>query len=387
MSTAPASDLKPALEKTAWAFRGYNVTNLGKTTELMKVPQYTTIVTEVLETVSQLASAILRKKIDYVSQVEEERETTLETYPEATGLILGIELAQLRILEEQFEIPYESALLATGYSLGEVTALVKSGVFQLEDAMKTVMNLAQDAGSLATEVTMGILFSRSPEIDFNLVNRRCMEITAEGQGTIAISSYLSPNTLLLLGQHQTIDRFKETIEDHFTDRIHLKKNPDQWPPIHTPIVWQKNLTDRAGLLLSSVSTSYETPSPKLISCVTGKADYTTENAREMMRMWVDHPQQLWDVIESILDEGVERIIHIGPEPNIIPATLTRLSNNVQTQLNQRSFAGMGLRAVSRIVRHRSWLSQLLSADATLLRAPFVENIILEDWLLEQHPGT
>ncbi|MDA1015357.1 MAG: hypothetical protein O3A00_13015 [Planctomycetota bacterium] len=40
--------------------------------------------------------------------------------------------------------------------------------------------------------------------------------------------------------------------------------------------------------------------------------------------------------------------------------------------------------MSRIVRrHRPWLAGLLSSDAALLRAPFVEQIMLEDWLLEQ----
>jgi [acyl-carrier-protein] S-malonyltransferase len=45
---------------------------------------------------------------------------------------------------------------------------------------------------------------------------------------------------------------------------------------------------------------------------------------------------------------------------------------------------LGLRAASRIVRRRRpWLSNLLSENASLLRAPFVEQVIVEDWLLQQ----
>jgi [acyl-carrier-protein] S-malonyltransferase len=34
---------------------------------------------------------------------------------------------------------------------------------------------------------------------------------------------------------------------------------------------------------------------------------------------------------------------------------------------------------------RPWLASVLPARASLLRAPFVEHIILEDWLLENAP--
>ena len=85
----------------------------------------------------------------------------------------------------------------------------------------------------------------------------------------------------------------------------------------------------------------------------------------------------------MLASGVETIVHVGPEPNIIPATLNRLSNNVTAQLSSGSWASLGLRAISRIARTRPWLSSMISSDATLLRAPFLEQIVLEDWLLEQ----
>ena len=99
---------------------------------------------------------------------------------------------------------------------------------------------------------------------------------------------------------------------------------------------------------------------------------------------MDHPQRVWDGVDQTLADGVETIIHVGPEPNIIPATFTRLSNNVTAQLSGRSLTSLGLRAVSRLVqRRRPWLTNLISSDATLFRAPFVEHIKLEDWLLEQ----
>jgi hypothetical protein len=55
---------------------------------------------------------------------------------------------------------------------------------------------------------------------------------------------------------------------------------------------------------------------------------------------------------------------------------------VQAQLTGNSLNKLGLRAMARAVR-RPWLTALLPSRTALLRAPTVEHIILEDWLLAQ----
>ena len=54
-----------------------------------------------------------------------------------------------------------------------------------------------------------------------------------------------------------------------------------------------------------------------------------------------------------------------------------LSEDVVSQTQE----SRSLRALSAAVR-RLWLRRLLPQRAALLRAPYVEHIILEDWLLE-----
>ena len=54
---------------------------------------------------------------------------------------------------------------------------------------------------------------------------------------------------------------------------------------------------------------------------------------------------------------------------------------MQAQLTGNSLNSLGLRAMARAVR-RPWLTALLPSRTALLRAPAVEHIILEDWLLE-----
>ena len=63
---------------------------------------------------------------------------------------------------------------------------------------------------------------------------------------------------------------------------------------------------------------------------------------------------------------IKTVIHVGPAPNIIPATFKRLSENVRAQ--NSGFQRRGMRAVISLAR-RSWLSKLLPKRSALLRAP------------------
>ena len=125
------------------------------------------------------------------------------------------------------------------------------------------------------------------------------------------------------------------------------------------------------------------PNPTLLSCVTGEASYDAENTRELLTDWTDHPQRLWDVIDRTLAMGAEVVIHVGPRPNLIPATFTRLGNNVEPP------PGQPLHADARPGRRlAAWAGTPGSPGScrrgpSLLRAPFLTHVILEDWLLDQ----
>jgi [acyl-carrier-protein] S-malonyltransferase len=127
------------------------------------------------------------------------------------------------------------------------------------------------------------------------------------------------------------------------------------------------------------------PCPPVLSMVTGERSYDDYHARDILRDWVDHPQRLWDAICETLSSGISTVIHVGPGPNVIPATFNRLSENVHQQISGRRLARMGMRAAEGMAR-RPWLSALLPSRAALLRAPLLKHIILEDWLLENAPG-
>jgi [acyl-carrier-protein] S-malonyltransferase len=240
--------------------------------------------------------------------------------------------------------------------------------------------MAEDCVALAHDVTMGIVFSRGPVIDEHQVRRLCLLITSEGRGVIGISSVLAPNSLLILGQGETVARFKEMMHDFLPAPAHLRVNDHRWPPLHTPIVRQKHVPDRASVMMDTMQGGLAPPCPPILSLVTGKASYNDVDARDLLRDWVDHPQRLWDAVYGTLAAGVKTVVHVGPEPNLTPATFTRLSENVVQQTTGRGFGKLGLRAVSGMAQ-RPWLAAVLPSRTALLRAPMIQQVILEDWLL------
>ena len=180
-------------------------------------------------------------------------------------------------------------------------------------------------------------------LDFDTVHRLCLEITQRGEGTIDISTYLSPNSVLLIGQNGTLCHFEARIQEIFGRQSGVALHKNRFPPLHTPIMWQSNIPNRTALLLQTIPGGFSAPVPPVLSMVTGQASYGEFNSRELMHQWVDHPQRLWDIVYKVLAENVETVIHVGPAPNLLPATFRRLSNNLAAQMQGRGLGSLSLR--------------------------------------------
>ena len=381
-----ANSLQAKIATTAFAFRGYNTTNLGRTPELLAHPTYGRTINRYLQRGSEICAEYIGRPVDLVGAVTRREEPGMDRYAEAVTLIVAADLAQVELLEEFHGVRFREAKMAYGYSLGELSAAACAGVFSMAEVLSVPVAMAADCAALAENVTMGVLFSRGPAIDELDINRLCRLITSEAQGEIAVSAILTPNTYLLLGQNDTIARFKAEMHKFLPDPAHIKLNPDKWPPLHTPIARQRNIPDRAAVMMSRMKGGFQPPCPPVLSLVTGERSYDDYHARDILRDWIDHPQRLWDAVCETLSSGITTLIHVGPGPNVIPATFHRLSENVTQQASSgRALGRMGMRAAAGLAR-RPWLSAILPTRATLLRAPMLKHVILEDWLLENPPG-
>src|SRR5687767_12745074 len=115
------TELQQRLSRVAFAFRGYNITNLGRTAELLAHCAYRSIIQTHLDRASATVSDTIGRRVDLVARVREDKETTLDEYPEAVALIAAMAQAQLECLEQVFAIRYRESRLAFGYSLGEIS--------------------------------------------------------------------------------------------------------------------------------------------------------------------------------------------------------------------------------------------------------------------------
>ncbi|WP_435006663.1 ACP S-malonyltransferase [Tundrisphaera lichenicola] len=386
--SSPA-DLRRRMNSTVIAFRGFDVDNLGRSIEFLDHPRFGPIVLKVLDEASILCSDAIHTKVDLASHIRAGLRSNLDFFPQDVATIVAMELAQLEILEECFEVNAHEARLSFGYSIGELSALVFGGVYSLEQLLPIPLALAPDCAELAADLTMGVLFTRGPALPMDEVERLCRAISSEGKGLIGPSAFLSPNTALILGQGDTIDRLDESkgeIVAHKGHKVLLRRNSNRWPPLHSPLVWQRSIPNRTAISLYRTGGGVQKPTPMILSCVTGDASYTAGNSREILTDWTDHPQRLWDVIDRTLAMGSDVVVHVGPRPNLIPSTFTRLANNVGRYLGHPYMKMIG-RGVASGLGRNAWLGRILPSSTTLLRAPYLSHVILEDWLLEQPIST
>ncbi|MEW4564583.1 hypothetical protein AB1K70_18730 [Bremerella sp. JC770] len=366
------------LSTTTFVFRGYNITNMGRTPELLSHPRFGGYVAKRLEQCGQIASDVLHRPIDLLGRVSRGEETDLDSYCDAIALIMAVEMAQVDILQQEYDVHLANAQYLMGYSLGELTALVAGGCLTLEDALTIPLSLSNDIAKLAPTCTLAVIFCRKSTLSAHTVHHVCQEINAEGAGLIGISAVLSPNSLIVIGEQDTTTRLQARLQEGISDRVYLKKNPHKWPPMHTPIVWREHINSRAALLMSQMKSGFTAPKPPVLSLVTGQCSYTDSNVRDLICQWVDKPQHLWQAVYHTLSSGTETLIHLGPEPNIVPATYSRLAENVEAQVK----ASISTRALSTLV-YRPWLNALIGERAYLLRAPTIKQTNLETWLLDE----
>lgn len=373
-----ADQITGQLSTTAFVFRGYNVTNMGRTPELLNHPRFGGYLAKRLEECGQIASDVLHRPIDLLGRVSRGEETDLDTYSDAIALIMAVEMAHVDILEQEYHVQLAKAQYLMGYSLGELTALVAGRCLSLEDALTIPLSLSTDTAKLAPTCTLAVIFCRKTTLSADRVHQFCQEINAEGKGLIGISAVLSPNSLIVIGEQDTTSRLHERLQETIPDRVHVKRNPHKWPPMHTPIVWREHINSRASLLMSQMKSGFTTPKPPVLSLVTGACSYSDSNVRDIICQWVDKPQLLWQAVYHTLSSGTESLIHLGPEPNIVPATYSRLAENVEAQVK----ASISTRALSTLV-YRPWLNALIGERAYLLRAPTIKQTNLEDWLIDK----
>jgi len=374
-------ELKKRIKTAALAFRGYEERNFGRSAELLRHPVYGPIVSATLKRASAICSDVRGRPVDLEARILAHETSSLATFVEDAGTIVGMEVAQYQLLEQVFDIPIHQARFSFGHSIGELSSLLLGGVYEMEQLLPVPLGLAQDCADLTANTTIGIL-STGRALSIEQVRRLCVWISSRGHGLIGPSTYLSPYQVILLGQGDTLDLLEREMPNHLDGGATLRRRPNRFPPMHTPLVWQRNVPNRTALALYHIAGGERKPTPPVVSCTTGVANYDEFNNRAILADWTDHPQRLWEVMKHTLAAGVETVIHVGPEPRLFPTGFERLSDRIKKQMRRRHLDRLGNSLFPSMSRNR-WLNRSLPARASLWRAPFLDHLVLEDWLLAQ----
>ncbi len=374
--------LRQRITTAAFAFCGYEMSSFGRSAELLDHPAFGPILHARLDEAAAIHADVIGEKADLVRRVRRASRCRWRPSRQDVATIVAIETAQIEILKTVFDVPVQEARLSFGHSIGELSTLVLGGVYRMDELLPVPLVLAPDCAELARDTAAAVLSFHGGLLDFDEVRKLCHTVSRRGLGLVGPSTYLAPNTVLLLGQGKTLDVLEQEMPDHLPSGCVLKRKADHWPPLHTPLVWERNIPNRSAMALYHTSGGQSRPLPPVVSCVTGAVSYDEFNSRDLLIDWSDHPQRLSDVIDYTLAAGVQLIIHVGPEPRLLPTTFDRLSSVVKKQLRKRHLSWLGQNLIPSLSRN-GWLVRHLPRKAMLIRAPYVDHVILEDWLLAQ----
>ena len=191
-------------------------------------------------------------------------------------------------------------------------------------------------------------------LQIEAVEHLCASISRRGHGLIGPSTYLSPYQVLLIGQYDTLNMLEQEMDQYLPAGVTLRRRPNHWPPLHTPLVWERNIPNRTAMAMHHIGGGERKPTPSIVSCATGSASYDEWNSRAILADWTDHPQRLWDVMENSLASGAEIVIHVGPEPKLFPTGFERLSHRIMKQLKMKHLDRLGSTVIPSISRN-GWL--------------------------------
>ena len=338
------ADLARRIGTAAFAFRGYDVANLGRSPELLDHPAYGPVVAEVLDEASEVCSEAVGPGSTSPPGSGPARRRRWTASRRTSRRSSRWSCAQVRLLEEFFEVPVRQARLSFGYSIGELSALIVGGVYALEQILPIPLAGAATAPSWPPTPRWASSSPEGPVLPTQDVERLCSAISSQGHGLIGPSAYLSPNTVLLLGQGDTLDRLEAAMGEFLPEQGH-RSGATRTTGRRCTRRWSGSGTSRTGRRWPSTTSTGGCGSRRrrCSRASPARPATTSSNSRDLLIRWTDHPQRLWDVIYETLAAGIDLVVHVGPEPNLIPATFERLSNNVLKQMGSRAPpAGLGV---------------------------------------------
>lgn len=201
--------------------------------------------------------------------------------------------------------------MVAGYSLGELAALIYGNSLSFEDGLRLVNErgrIMQDASNKCESGMMAIL-----KLSDEVVEKLCSKYTqvypvnfnCNGQVTVA-------------GDNEQLMDFKEDVKEAGG----LIRILEVSGGFHSPFMAEA--ADQFAEVLEKVD--FKTPQMKVYSNYT--AQPYGDNYKELLRMQISNPIRWKNLIEDMIQQGVDTFIEIGPG-TALTKMITRISKKVR----------------------------------------------------------
>lgn len=241
------------------------------------------------------ASNILNK--DMVDLVLNGPENALNITSNTQPAIVTTVIAILTVFREQFSICHGTA----GLSLGEYSSLIASGALSLEK----VLPLVQRRGELMLSAVQKGKGCMAAVIGYNRIKLvDICKVVRESGSYVAPANFNSFQQIVISGEKEGILKASQIFIEDGAQVIPLNITA----PFHTPLL--KKASIGLGELLKEVD--IKEPTIPLYFNVTGKRESNPDVIKTLLTKQVMSPVLWIDTMESMLKDGYDTFIEIGP---------------------------------------------------------------------------
>ena len=239
--------------------------------------------------------------IDVAKITFEGKEEELNKTKNTQICILTMSLAILEILKK-YNI---SAEISSGLSLGEYSALIYSGILDIDEGIKIV----QKRGELMQNLVPEGNWKMSAII--GLENEKIEEVLANiKSGFVRPANYNCPGQVVISGEENAVEEAMQKLKEAGAKRtIELKTSG----PFHTI-----KLTKASEELEKELEKIHiNRTEKKVIKNIDGTPYLETDDIKSILQKHIISPVQYEKTIKTMLEMGVNTFIEIGPRKNNI----------------------------------------------------------------------
>lgn len=250
-------------------------------------------------------------------------------YPESASAALPEDSWQLQ--PALFAVEYALARLwmswgvepaaVLGHSLGEYVAACIAGVMSLADALKLIAFRARLVDGLPKDGAMAAIMA-SADVVHGLL--------AQFDGAISVASYNNPGLVIVTGARTALQTLAEALDEN---DISYRSLPIA-NAFHSPAM--RPIADEFAAITAEVA--HAPPQFPLVANLTGAL---AEPGQIDSDYWVRHllePVQFQQSIETLLDEGYELFLEMGPRPTL-GSSIKRIAPSQNNCLTLSSLSG------------------------------------------------